>query len=105
MARCAGVHGQPPYPLAFTLDRETPRVVVTSREIAVPLVVTNVGARAWDPETIHLSYHWLWLVPRETVRRSRWDMPYHDGIRTDLPVPVPSGARAQLEARLLAPSV
>jgi phosphoglycerol transferase MdoB-like AlkP superfamily enzyme len=94
-----------PYALAFTLEGRAPRLVVTSREIAVPLVVANTGSRVWDQRTVHLSYHWLWLVPRELVRRSRWDVPYHDGIRTDLPARVAPGAQAPVEGRLLAPSI
>ena len=53
---------------------------------------------------MRVSYHWLWLVPRELATRSRWNVPYHDGIRTELGAPVPPGGRVALEARLLAPS-
>ena len=62
----------------------------------MPLDGRQHGQRAWDPARIHLSYHWLWLVPRELAHRSR-TVPYHDGIRTDLgDAPVAPGARASL---------
>src|SRR4051812_48330332 len=73
----------PPYQHAFSASGRAPRVLETSQEITVPLTVTNTGRQAWDPARVHLSYHWLWLVPRELARRSR-TVPYHDGIRTDL---------------------
>ena len=73
----------------------SPRLLETSQEIAVPVTVANTGGRAWDPARIHLSYHWLWLVPRELAHRSR-TVPYHDGIRTDL------GARRCRRARSVA---
>src|SRR5262249_22327102 len=53
----------------------------------------------------HVSYHWLWLIPREAAARSRWDVPYQDGIRTDLPAPVAPGARVPVAGRILPPSV
>jgi lipoteichoic acid synthase len=94
----------PPYPLAFSLDVRVPRLLQTSREITVPMTVTNSGQRAWDPARVNLSYHWLWFVPRELARRSR-TVPYHDGIRTDIgDVPVAPGARVELQGRLLAPA-
>ncbi len=93
----------PPYPLAFALDGRSPRVLQTSEETTVPLVVTNTGQRTWDPERMHVSYHWLWLVPRELARRSR-SVPYHDGIRTDLERPVAPGAPLTVQGRLLAPT-
>jgi lipoteichoic acid synthase len=89
--------------LAFSLGATSPRLLVTSQEIAVPVILANSGGRAWDPARIHLSYHWLWLVPRELARRSR-TVPYHDGIRTDLGGAVSPGARVALQARILAPS-
>ena len=77
----------------------------------MPVAVANIGDRAWDPARVHLSYHWLWLVPRELAHRSR-TVPYHDGIRTDLgDAPIAPGARvaragthprARLAGRLLA---
>ena len=36
-----------------------------------------------DPARVHLSYHWLWFIPRELVLRSR-TLPHHEGIRTEL---------------------
>src|SRR5262249_28623790 len=73
------------------------------QETSVPLALVNTGQRAWDSASIHLSYHWLWIVPRELVRRSR-TVPYHDGIRTDLgEQPIPRGARVTVQGRLLAP--
>src|SRR5499427_7390763 len=96
---------KPPYALAFDLDGHAPRVLTTSEEVAVPLTVVNRGQRAWDPATIHVSYHWLWTIPRELVRRSR-TVPYHDGIRTALgDQPVAPGAPVTLQGRLLGPDV
>jgi phosphoglycerol transferase MdoB-like AlkP superfamily enzyme len=92
----------PPYSLAFSLDGRSPRLLATSQEITVPLTVVNMGQRAWDPTTIHVSYHWLWIVPRELAHRSR-TVPYHDGIRTALDGAVAPGARVAVPARLLTP--
>jgi hypothetical protein len=92
----------PPYQLAFELSTSSPRFLQSSREVAVPLVIVNRGARAWDPTAVHVSYHWLWVVPRELARRSR-TVPYHDGIRSELDRVVPPGARVAIEGRLLAP--
>ena len=95
----------PPYPLAFTLGAAAPRLLETSQEIAVPVALSNSGSRAWDPARFHLSYHWLWIVPRELARRSR-TVPYHDGIRTELgDTPVAPGAYLALRGRILAPSL
>jgi phosphoglycerol transferase MdoB-like AlkP superfamily enzyme len=94
----------PPYALAFDLAGPAPRVLETGREVVVPVTIVNTGQRAWDPERIHLSYHWLWFVPRETPARSRWDVPYHNGIRTDLPGRIDPGSRAAIQGRLLPPS-
>jgi lipoteichoic acid synthase len=94
----------PPYPLAFSLTVVSPRLLDMSQEVAVPVTIGNSGGRAWDPVRVHLSYHWLWLVPRELAHRSR-TVPYQDGIRTDLgDAPVAPGARLALHARLLAPA-
>jgi phosphoglycerol transferase MdoB-like AlkP superfamily enzyme len=90
-----------PYDLAFALDVSPPRLVESSRELSVPLALTNIGRRSWDPERVHVSYHWLEFVPREILSRSRWDVPYHDGIRTDLPAAIAPGGRAQVEGRVL----
>ena len=70
----------------------------------MPLSVGNGGQLAWDPGRVHLSYHWLWLVPRELAARSRWNAPYHEGIRTDLDAAVAPGARIALQGRVLAPA-
>ena len=94
----------PPYPRAFALEGRAPRLLERSGEILVPLTITNTGDRAWDAARVRVSYHWLWLVPRELVARSRWDAPYHEGIRTLLTGPVPPAGRVAIEARLLAPS-
>ena len=94
-----------PYSYAFAFEGHAPRLLHSSREIAVPLTIKNAGTRAWDPARVHLSYHWLWLVPRELAARSRWDIPYHDGIRTTLASAVPPGARVAIEGRLLVPSI
>lgn len=69
----------------------------------MPVVLTNTGTTTWNPARVHLAYHWLWLVPREIVRRSRV-LPYQEGIRTVLPAAVPPGAQVGVEGRLLAPS-
>ena len=71
-------------------------------ETTVPISVTNTGQRAWDPARVHLSYHWLWIVPRELAHRSR-TLPYQDGIRTELGGTIAPGAHVALHARLLAP--
>jgi lipoteichoic acid synthase len=94
----------PPYHLAFSFDAASPRVLETSQEITVPVAVANTGDRTWDPARVHLSYHWLWLVPRELAHRSR-TVPYHDGIRTDLgDAPIAPGARVAARGRILAPA-
>jgi phosphoglycerol transferase MdoB-like AlkP superfamily enzyme len=68
-------------------------------------VLTNAGGRSWDPSRIHLSYHWLWLVPRELLHRSR-TVPYQDGIRTELgDAPVATGVHVELHGRILAPDL
>jgi phosphoglycerol transferase MdoB-like AlkP superfamily enzyme len=87
------------------LEGRAPRVMHANRELSVPLTITNTGGRAWDPGRIHLSYHWLWVIPREVTARSRWNVPYHNGIRTDLPVPVARGGRIALRGRVLPPMV
>src|SRR2546430_13295463 len=84
---------RPPYTLAFALDGGAPRVLVASQELAVPLTLTNTGTREWNPPRIHLSYHWVWFIPRELPARSRWDVPYHNGIRTELAGAVAAGGR------------
>jgi phosphoglycerol transferase MdoB-like AlkP superfamily enzyme len=96
----------PPYRLAFAIDAASPRLLQTSQEIAVPVTLANSGGGAWDPPRIHLSYHWLWLVPRELAHRSR-TVPFQDGIRTDLggEVAIQPGARIALQGRILAPSL
>jgi lipoteichoic acid synthase len=83
-------------------------VLVASKEIALPVTVANTGVRAWNPARVHVSYHWLWVVPRETVKRSRWDLPYHDGIRSELSDRgefIAPGARVSLQGRILAPAI
>ena len=66
------------------------------------MVVRNTGGQAWDARRVHVSYHWLWLVPRELAKRSR-TLPFHDGIRTELAVSVPPGVDVRVDGRLLAP--
>src|SRR5260370_30307281 len=94
----------PPYPLNFAASGNAPRVLQTSQEVPVPIAVANTGQRTWDAARMHLSYHWLWLVPRELASRSR-TVPFHDGIRTALGAPIAPGGAATLEARILAPAV
>jgi lipoteichoic acid synthase len=94
----------PPYSLAFALEGSAPRMLHAAEEIAVPLTVRNTGGRAWDAQHVHVSYHWLWLVPRELAKRSR-TVPYHDGIRTELTDSVPPGGDLHVSGRLLAPDL
>jgi lipoteichoic acid synthase len=94
----------PPYPLSFAFDGPSPRFLETSQEITVPVALTNSGPRAWDPARVHLSYHWLWIVPREVATRSRWNVPFQNGIRTDLDGPTAPGARVNVDGRVLAPA-
>lgn len=101
-AGCTSV-SPPPYQLAFTLSGQTPRILHAQQEITVPLTITNSGLRAWDPEHVHVSYHWLWIVPRELARRSR-TVPYQDGIRTELREAVGPAGQMAVQGRLLAPS-
>jgi phosphoglycerol transferase MdoB-like AlkP superfamily enzyme len=89
-------------PLAFALDGPTLRLLHTGEETMVAVTVRNTGQRTWDDARIHLSYHWLWIVPRELARRSR-NVPYHDGIRTVFGTDVLPGGRVQVEGRILAP--
>ena len=95
----------PPHERAFLLDGRAPRLVESARELSVPLTIVNSGTRAWDPARVHVSYHWLAFVPRELLSRSRWDLPYHEGIRSDLQSAVAPGQRVAVEGRLLPPSV
>ena len=72
------------------------------------MIVANTGVRSWDTKRVHVSYHWLWFVPREAFKRSRWDLPYHDGIRselTDRGESLAPGARIALQGRILAPAL
>src|SRR3954467_2354386 len=103
LAAACGPGPLPPYPLAGSIAVASPRLLEASQELTVPVAVINAGLRTWDPRRIHLSYHWLWLVPRELAHRSR-TVPYHDGIRTDLGTTVAPGARLALQGRILAPS-
>ena len=81
---------------------QTPRVLHAFEETLVPLTIVNTGQRAWDSARVHVSYHWLWIIPREFASRSR-TLPYHDGIRTELDGAVAPGAAVSVEGRLLAP--
>jgi phosphoglycerol transferase MdoB-like AlkP superfamily enzyme len=94
----------PPYDYQFAIQIASPRLLETSSEMTVPLTLVNRGRLAWDPQRVHLSYHWLWLIPRELPSRSRWDVPYHNGIRTKLGTRVSPGGRTALQGRLQAPS-
>ncbi|HEX4346426.1 MAG TPA: sulfatase-like hydrolase/transferase, partial [Vicinamibacterales bacterium] len=106
LAACAGGCGEPlrpPFAQSVSFQVSSPRLLRAGEEIGVPLVVTNNGLRAWNPERVHVSYHWLWFVPRELASRSR-NVPYQDGIRTDLGRSIEPGAAAHLDGRVLAPS-
>jgi phosphoglycerol transferase MdoB-like AlkP superfamily enzyme len=94
----------PPYRLNFSLTAETPRLLQAAEETAVPVAVTNTGSSAWDPERIHVSYHWLWLVPRELRYRSR-TVPFQEGVRSTLPARVAPGGAQPIDARIVAPAV
>jgi lipoteichoic acid synthase len=101
----AGCREEPraPFARSFAIQVRSPRVLRAGEETVVPIAVANTGAAAWNPERIHISYHWLWLVPRELASRSR-NVPYQDGIRTDLARVIAPGAGASLEGRVLAPA-
>jgi len=99
-----GSEGSRTAPRAFDLAGHAPRFLVASREIVVPLEVSNRGSEPWNPAAVHLSYHWVWFIPRELPHRSRWNLPYQEGIRSELPAPVAPGARTPVEGRLLAPA-
>ncbi len=103
-AGCARVP-PPPYALNCSIEGAPPRLLVSAEEIAVPLVIANSGSRPWDPARIHASYHWLFLIPRELASRSRWNVPYQNGIRSELGGPVAPGGTVRVEGRLLAPTV
>jgi phosphoglycerol transferase MdoB-like AlkP superfamily enzyme len=94
---------RPPFVRAFSLGIKPPRLLRAGDETFLPLVVTNTGTDAWRPERVHVSYHWLWLVPRELLSRSR-NVPYQDGIRTELEREVRPRESVDVEGRLLAPS-
>jgi phosphoglycerol transferase MdoB-like AlkP superfamily enzyme len=94
---------RPPFERAFSLQIHSPRILLAGQETTVPLVAVNTGTRTWDPANVHVSYHWLWLVPRELASRSR-NVPYEDGIRTELDAPIAAGGRLETSGRLLAPS-
>ena len=57
------------YSRAFNLDGRAPRVLAISQETTVPLVVSNTGTQPWNPAAVHVSYHWVWLIPRELPRK------------------------------------
>jgi phosphoglycerol transferase MdoB-like AlkP superfamily enzyme len=79
-------------------------VLQAGQEITLPVSVVNAGQREWESPLIHVSYHWLWFIPREFATPSR-SVPYHDGIRTELTSTVPPGGRIALQGRMLAPSL
>ena len=103
VAGCRRAPG-PPFARFASVEGRSPRVLIAEEETTVPLVVTNRGAGSWDPAHVHLSYHWLWLVPRELASRSR-NVPYQDGIRTQIGRAIQPGRPVDANARLLAPSV
>jgi phosphoglycerol transferase MdoB-like AlkP superfamily enzyme len=100
---CCGGGPTPPYTQAFTFSGRIPRLLWTAEETIVPLNISNTGSHAWDPTRVHVSYHWLWVVPRELASRSR-TLPYHDGIRTELEKVVAPGRAVTAQTRLMAPS-
>jgi lipoteichoic acid synthase len=88
-----------------TMRGAPPRLLVSGEETTIPITITNTGLRTWDPARVHASYHWLWLVPREIASRSRWNIPYQEGIRTELGTAVAPGGNVKLQSRLLAPTI
>ena len=107
LAVCAGgcrAPLRPPFARSASFQISSPRFLSAGEEIGVPLAVTNSGTAAWDPARVHVSYHWLWFVPRELASRSR-NVPYQDGIRTDIERPLAPGASERLDGRLLAPPI
>ena len=50
------------------------------------------------PARVHVSYHWLWLVPREALHTIALTVPYHDGIRTRAAVDAPLAPGARVDA-------
>jgi lipoteichoic acid synthase len=94
---------RPPFERAFALHVRSPRLLRAGEEVVVPLSLTNTGTASWNPQRVHLSYHWLWIAPRELLRRSR-NVPYQGGIRTDLERPIAAGSGDNVDGRLLAPS-
>ncbi len=94
----------PPFPRAFAIDVASPRSLVFFEETTVPLVLVNTGTDTWDPARVHLSYHWLWLVPRELASPLA-DRAVPGRHPHDLGAAVPPGGRVTVERRLLAPSM
>jgi lipoteichoic acid synthase len=94
---------RPPFERAFALQVHSPRILRAGEEVVVPLAITNTGTGNWNPQRVHVSYHWLWVVPREFVRRSR-TVPYQEGIRTDIEREITPGGSDNVDGRLLAPS-
>ena len=93
----------PPFDRSFSLSVHSPRLLQMGEELTVPIAVGNAGTTVWNPDRVHASYHWLWLVPREWLSRSR-NVPYQDGIRTEFAAPVAPGESLEMDGRLLAPS-
>jgi phosphoglycerol transferase MdoB-like AlkP superfamily enzyme len=102
----AGCRGalNPPFERFASVQGRSPRLLSAAEETTVPLTLTNSGTGAWDPDRVHLSYHWLWMVPRELASQSR-NVPYQDGIRTELGGVMRPGMRVEANGRLLAPSL
>jgi phosphoglycerol transferase MdoB-like AlkP superfamily enzyme len=100
-------HGQAPAApspsLRFGFEGSAPRILHAWNEGVVPVTVINTGTKTWNHNRVHLSYHWLWLIPRELPKRSRWNLPYHEGIRSELTEDVEPGGRLAIPGRLLAP--
>jgi hypothetical protein len=77
------------------LSSSVPLVLSAGEQVAVPITLRNEGLETWDSEFgFRLSYHWL---------SYRGSIVERDGVRTELPGRVKTGATVELEARLIAP--
>ncbi len=73
-----------------------PWVMAAGGERRLRVRVRNAGDVAWTPDRpIHLAYHWL---------RRDGSVLERDGLRTELPLPVPPGGEVEVSARVRAPS-
>ena len=106
MALCfsAGCRLQSPSPgaRAFSIDGRSPRILRVDEESTFPQTITNDGTLAWNPASVHLSYHWRSLSG-EKLPSAIGAPSYGDGIRTEIGSPVAAGGRLRVDGRVLAP--